>query len=166
MKIKEVINPNKIFGYGQPSHDPREWTENNNGVIYSAACSKPADATIITDCGWIISVRVICGMFVIKGENDGWDITAEKVLRNTASPECCVNAFERELKRIENFGFSHIKCRRLSEELSIKDLSEMTGISEELIEKLESGGEDIKKQSYEIVKKLADALQCKPQDIA
>ena len=42
----------------------------------------------------------------------------------------------------------------------------MTGVSEELIENLESGGEDIKKQSYEIVKKLADALQCKPQDIA
>ena len=166
MKIIEIIDTNHIFGFGQISHDPREYYLDSNGsLLYSFINGEP-DAVIKTE-GYDINIKVASG-FCLQIASDGWRINVSKQLINTASPECCVAAAEERLRLIElqMLAMNRLEAHRKAAKLTRAQLSELSGVHPQLIAKYETGERDIEGASYRNIKKLANALQCKPEDIA
>ena len=167
MKIIEIINTNHIFGFGQISHDPREYFLDCNGsLLYSFIKGKP-DAIIRTE-RYDINVKVASGFCLQIVTADGWRYNVGKQLINTASPECCVAAAEERLRLIElqMLDMNRLEAHRKAAGLTRAKLAELSGLHPQLIAKYETGERDIEGASYRNVKKLASALQCKPEDIA
>lgn len=167
MEIIEIINTNRIFGVGQISHNPRDYFfDCNGGSLYNWLKGEP-DAVIRTE-GYDINIKVASGFCLQIATADGWRITVSKQLINTASPEDCVAAAEEQLKLIElqKSAMSRLEAHRKAAGLTRAKLSELSGVHPQLIAKYESGERDIEGASFKTVKKLANALQCKPEDIA
>lgn len=167
MKIIEIINTNHIFGVGQISHNPRDYFLDCNGsLLYSFIKGEP-DAVIKTE-GYDINIKVASGFCLQVSTADGWLINVSKQLINTASPECCVAAAEERLRLIElqKSAMNCLEARRKAARLTRAELAELSGLHPQLIAKYETGERDIEGASYRSIKKLANALQCKPEDIA
>lgn len=60
---------------------------------------------------------------------------------------------------------SKLQEKRKEKGLTQKELAEKAAVSLGLLQKYETGERDIKKASYENVKKLANALKCQTEDI-
>lgn len=167
MEIIEIINTNRIFVSGQASRNPREYFLDCNGsLLYSFIKGEP-DAVIKTD-SYNVNVKVAGGFCLQISTVGGWRVDVDKQLLNTASPECCVAAAEEQLRLIElqKSAMSRLEVRRKAAGLTRAKLSELSGVHPQLIAKYESGERDIEGASFKTVKKLALALQCKPEDIA
>lgn len=167
MKIIEIIDTNHIFGVGQISHDPREYYLDCNGsLLYSFIKGEP-DAIIRTE-RYDINVKVASGFCLQIATADGWRYNVGKQLINTASPECCVATAEEHLRLIElqALSLSKLEARRKAAGLTRAKLAELSGVHPQLIAKYETGERDIDGASFRSIKKLASALQCKPEDIA
>lgn len=167
MKIIEIIDTNHIFGFGQISHAPREYYLDSNGsLLYSFIKGEP-DAIIKTE-GYDINIKVASGFCLQIATADGWRYNVGKQLINTASPECCVAAAEERLRLIElqMLDMNRLEAHRKAACLTRAKLAELSGVHPQLIAKYETGERDIEGASYRNIKKLANALQCKPEDIA
>lgn len=165
MKIIEIINTNHIFGFGQISHNPRDYYLNSNGFLYNWLKGEP-DAVIRCD-GYDINIKRASGFCLQIVTADGWRVNVDKQLVNTASPECCVNAAEEQLRLVELIKnpINKLRARREAAQLTRAQLSELSGIHSQLITKYELGERDICAASYKSVIALANALQCSPASI-
>lgn len=171
MKILEIINTNHIFGFGQMSHDPREYCNGYDAdlILGAQILHVEPDAVIKTDKG---DISVYCHKgFIAKIDlGYGWSAVAERRLASTASPECICNAMEeqlriRELSMLPN-PMNALRLRRKAAKLTRQQLGDMSGVHPQLIAKYELGERDIANASYATVMKLANALQCRPEKIA
>lgn len=156
----EIINTNHIFGFGQSSHCPRDYYLDNNGTLYNWIKGEP-DAVIKTD-KYNINIKVASGFCLQIESFDGWLVNVSKQLINTASPECCVNAAEEQLRINANINknMHRLRAYREAANLTRAELGELSGIHPQLITKYELGERDLRKASYASVIKLAEALQC------
>lgn len=168
IEIIDIINNNHVFGFGQISHDPRGYFDSCNGNIIGNIISwENPDAVIITKM-YNLEIKK-CGGFVMRIiDRTGLISLVQKVLSNTASPECCVAAAEEQLRIYASMGTyqTTLECRRRSAQLSRAELSKLSGVHEQLIAKYETKERDISTARYNTVCKLADALQCNTSDIA
>lgn len=162
-KITNIINSNKIFGFGQISHEPREYFAAANGAeIGSILKYKVPDATIETET-FNVEVRRERFFYLAITTKSGWDIAVEKALLNTASPECCVKAAEEQLRLLECQKMPEatlLETRRKAAQMSRAELARESGVHIQLITKFERKERDIENASYKTVVKLAEALQC------
>lgn len=164
-KIINIINNNKVFGFGQISHEPREYfTAPNGAEIGSILRYKDPDAIIETEM-FNVEVREERFFYLTITTKDGWSIAVEKALLNTASPECCVKAAEEQLRLLEcqkSPAATLLETRRKAAQLSRAELARESGVHIQLITKFERKERDIENASYKTVVKLAQALQCTP----
>lgn len=165
MDIIEIINTNHIFGFGQMSHNPRDYYLDNNGSLYNWIKGEP-DAIIKCE-GYDINIKVASGFCIQIVTIDGWRINVSKQLLNTASPECCVAAAKEQLRLIELIKkpINKLRAYREAAGLSRAQLGELSGVHPQNITKWELGERDLCNASYDTVIKLAKALQYKPEDI-
>lgn len=167
MKIIEIINTNHIFGFGQISHDPRDYFLDCNGrLLYNFIKGDPV--AIIKTEAYNINVKLASGFCLQIAAADGWILGVNKQLINTASPECCVAAAEEQLRLIElqKSPMNRLEAHRKAAGLTRAKLAELSGLHPQLITKYETGERDIEGASFRSIKKLANALQCEPEDIA
>jgi DNA-binding XRE family transcriptional regulator len=165
MNIIEIINTNHIFGFGQISHNPRDYYLDNNGSLYNWIKGEP-DAIIKCE-RYDIDIKLASGFCLQIATADGWRITVSKQLINTASPECCVAAAEEQLRLIELIKkpINQLRAHREAAGLSRAQLGELSGVHPQNIARWELGERDLRNASYDTVIKLAKALQYKPEDI-
>ena len=98
---------------------------------------------------------------------DGLLMTVNKQLLNTASPECCINAAEEQIRIQTNLNrcMNRLRAYREAANLTRVALGELSEVHPQLIAKYETGERDLRTASYTSVIKLAQALQCKPENI-
>lgn len=163
----EIINNNHIFGYGQISNSPQDYYLDSNGaLIYNWLRGEP-DAIIKAD-GYDIKIKLANGFCMQIQFPDGHCMSVNKQLINTASPECCVNAAEEQIRINANLnkGMNKLRAYREAAKLSRAELGEIADMHPQLITKYENGERDIRTASYANVMKLSSALQCRPEEIA
>lgn len=172
MKIIEIINRNHCFGFGQLSHNPREYCNGYDADIILGAqiAHVEPDAIIRTDKG-DISVYNHEGFCCKIDLGNGWGAICEKRLSNTASPECICEAVEEQL-RIRELSLQSIprplhplRVRRKAARLTQQQLSDMSGVHQQVIVRLELRERDIASASYATIMRLSTALQCRPEKI-
>lgn len=166
MKIIEIINTNRIFGFGQISHNPRDYFLDCNGSLLYSFIKGDPDAVIKTE-GYDINIKVASGFCLQIATADGWRINVSKQLINTASPDCCVAAAEEQIRIVNNLGknMRRIRAYREAAGLTRAELAELSGLHPQLITKYELGERELKQASYASVSKLAEALQCDIKDL-
>ena len=167
IEILDIINNNHTFGFGQIDHDPRGYYNDCNGDIIGHIISwKDPDAIIITKM-YNLEIKQYGGFVMRIIDRTNLIILVQKILSNTASPECCVAAAEEQLRIYASMGTyqTTLECRRRSAQLSRAELSKLSGVHEQLIAKYETKERDISTARYNTVCKLASALQCRPENI-
>lgn len=167
-EILDIINNNHMFGFGQIDHDPRGYYNDCNGDIIGNIISwKEPDAIIITKM-YNLEVKQYGGFVMRIIDRTGLIILVQKVLSNTASPECCVSAAEEQLRFMRLMQGTYptlLECRRRAAQLTRAELSRLSGVHEQQIAKYELKERDIATARYSSVCKLANALQCRPENI-
>lgn len=165
IEILDIINNNHAFGFEQIDHNPRGYYNGCYGDIIGNIISwKEPDAIIITKM-YNLEIKQ-CGGFVMRIiDRTGLIILVQKVLSNTASPECCVAAAEEQLRLMDSAYPTLLESRRRAAQLTRAELSRLSGVHEQQIAKFELKERDIETARYNTVCKLASALQCRPENI-
>lgn len=164
------------FGHGQISHKPSDYFNSLDGAIVLGLISNRQPDAIIETTDYSVHVYLHGGfaMQIVYGDKDKppyTTINCRKILSNCASPECIVNACDEEIRLI-NWIRLHPDCktrleaRRKAIGYTLAELSELSGVHLQIIGRFERQERDISTSSYRTVKRLADALQCRPEDIA
>lgn len=137
-------------------------------LIFLKVFTKGDPDAIIKTEAYNVNVKVASGFCLQIATADGWRINVSKQLINTASPECCVAAAEEQLRlnELQKSAMNKLEAHRKAAGLTRAKLSELSGLHSQLITKYETGERDIEGASFRSIKKLANALQCKPEDIA
>lgn len=174
IKIKKITG--KLEGFGQISHNPHDYFAGLGGAqLLSLVSAQDPDVTIETD-KYTVCVYQILGkyalqvVFGIKGVMPYTAHNVDKMYRNTASAECLVNAAEESTKLMQmqmtRQHRTHLEDRRRAAGYTQKQLAELTGVHTNIISRLERGEQDISNCEYGTVKKLANALECRMEDLA
>ncbi|MBQ8296856.1 MAG: helix-turn-helix domain-containing protein [Ruminococcus sp.] len=166
----ETFN-NFKFSCGQISHNPSDYFYSLDGDVVLGLISTRQPEAIIKIADFSVHVYLHVGfamqiVFGNKGELPCTVINCRKMLSNCASPECIVNACKEELAVINSRASTRLEARRKAAGYTLAKLSELSGVHAQLIARFERMERDISNSSYKTVKKLADALQCHPEDIA
>ena len=165
IEILDIINNNHTFGFGQIDHDPRGYYNDCNGDIIGNIISwKEPDAIIITKM-YNLEIKHYGGFVMRIIDRTNLIIIVQKILSNTASPECCVAAAEEQLRLMLGTYPTLLECRRRAAQLTRAELSRLSGVHEQQIAKFELKERDIETARYNTVCKLASALQCRPENI-
>ncbi len=164
-EIIDIINNNNTFVFGQTNHNPRDYYNDYNGDIIGHIISwKEPDAIIITKM-YNLEIKQYDGFVMRIIDRTGLISLVQKILSNTASPECCVAAAEEQLRLMSDAYPTLLECRRRAAQLTRAELSKLSGVHEQHIAKFELKERDIETARYNTVCKLASALQCRPENI-
>lgn len=173
MEIKKVTGT--CFGFGQITHCPHDYFARLDGVVALGLVSETEPIAKIETEKYSIYVYSIFGQFAlqivigIKGVYPWTTINIDKMYRNTASPECLVNAAEEHMRLLEinksGKYDTNLERRRRAAGWTQKQLSERSGVHANIISRVENRTQPIGKCTFDTIRRLAAALECRPENL-